>query len=96
MTMNIQEPRPTDRPEQPVGIEPTPKRTPVANPTGVSGVAVYDRGSDQAADPSMRPSASMLDEVAPGGTQSSGSMVAWILGIVVLIIIAYFILQMLF
>jgi len=76
--------------------EPTPKTTTVVNPTGVSGVAVYDRSSDQAVDPSMRPSASMLDETAPGRTQSSGSMVAWILGIVVLIIIAYFILQMLF
>jgi len=76
--------------------EPTPKPTPVANQTGVSGVAVYDRGSDQAADPSMRPSTSMVDETTPGRTQSGGSMVAWIIGIVVLIIIAYFILQMLF
>jgi len=91
MTTNIQEAPPTKRPDQPVGIEPTP--TAVANPTGVSGVAVYDRGPD---DQSMRPSASILDDAAPVRTQPAGNMIAWIIGIVVLIIIAYFVLQMLF
>jgi len=91
MTTNIQETPQTKRSDQPVGIEPTP--SPVANSTGVRGVAVYDRGPD---DPSMRPSASILDDAAPVRSQSSGSMIAWIIGIVLLIIIAYFVLQMLF
>jgi len=94
MTMNIQEAPPTKRPDQPVGIEPTP--TPVANSTGVSGIAVYDQDPDRELDPSMSPSASMLDDAAPVRSQSSGSMIAWIIGIVLLIIIAYFVLQMLF
>jgi len=94
MTTNIQEAPPTKRPDQPVGIEPTP--TAVANSTGVSGVAVYDRGPDRELDPSMHPSASMLDDAAPVRTQSTGSIIAWIIGMVVLIIIAYFVLQMLF
>jgi uncharacterized membrane protein len=93
MTTNIQEAPQTKRPDQPVGIEPTPTPTPVANPTGVRGVAVYDRGPD---DPSMRPSASILDDAAPMKSQSTGNMIAWIIGIVLLIIIAYLVLQMLF
>jgi len=93
MTTNIQDAPPTNRPDEPVGIEPTPTTTPVANPTDVSGVAVYDRGPD---DPSMRPSASILDDAAPVRTQSTGNMIAWIIGIVALIIIAYFALQLFF
>jgi len=94
MTTNIQDAPQTKRSDQPVGIEPTP--TPVANPTGVRGVAVYDRGPDRDLDPSMRPSASMLDDAPTVRSQSSGSTIAWIIGIVLLIIIAYFVLQMLF
>jgi hypothetical protein len=96
MTTNIQEAPQTTRPDQPVGIEPTPTPTPVTNPTGVSGVAVYDRGPDRELDPSMRPSASMLDDAPPVRSQSSGSTIAWIIGIVLLLVIAYFVLQMLF
>jgi len=96
MTTNIQEAPQTKRSDQPVGIEPKPTPTPVTNPTGVRGVAVYDRGPDRELDPSMRPSASMLDDAVPVRTQSTGNMIAWIIGIVLLIIIAYFVLQMLF
>jgi len=96
MTTNIQGAPQTKRPDQPVGIEPTPTPTPVANSTGVPGVAVYDRGPDRELDPSMRPSASVLDDGAPVKSQSSGSTIAWIIGVVLLIIIAYFVLQMLF
>jgi hypothetical protein len=96
MTTNIQEAPQTKRPDQPVGIEPTPTLTPVANPTGVSGVAVYDQGPDREPDLSMRPSASMLDDAPPVRNQSSGSTIAWIIGIVLLLVIAYFVLQMLF
>jgi len=94
MTTNIQETPQTKRSDQPVGIEPTPSS--VANPTGVRGVAVYDRGPDRELDPSVRPSASMLDDTSPVSSQSTGNMIAWIIGIVLLIIIAYFVLQMLF
>jgi len=96
MTTNIQEAPQTKRPDQPVGIEPTPTPTPVANSTGVRGVAVYDRGPDRDLGPSTRPSASMIDDSAPVRSQSTGNVIAWIIGIVLLIIIAYFVLQMIF
>jgi len=95
MTTNLQETPPSRRPDQQVGIEPTPASTSSATPTGVKGVAVYDRGSDSELDSSTRPSASTLNDSAPA-TQSSGNMIAWIIGIVLLIIIVYFILQMFF
>jgi len=96
MTTNLQETPPSRRPDQQVGIEPTPASTSSATSTGVKGVAVYDRGSDSELDSSTRPSASTLNDSAPATTQSSGNMIAWIIGIVLLIIIAYFILQMFF
>jgi len=96
MSTNIQEAPPTKRPDQPVGIEPTPTPTSVVNPTGVRGVAVYDRGPDRDLKPSMRPSASMLDDAPPVRSQSTGSTIAWIIGFVLLLIIAYFVLQMFF
>jgi hypothetical protein len=85
MTTNIQEAPPTKRPDQPVGIESTP-----------IPVAVFDQGPDKELDPSISPSASMLDDAPPVKSQSSGSMIAWIIGFVLLIIIAYFVLQMFF
>jgi hypothetical protein len=96
MTTNTQGAPQTKRTDQPVGIEPTPTPTPVANPTGVSGVAVYDRDPDRESDSSMRSSASMLNDAPPARSQSSGSTIAWIIGIVLLLIIAYFVLQMFF
>jgi len=44
----------------------------------------------------MRPSASMLDDAPPVRSQSTGSTIAWIIGFVLLLIIAYFVLQMFF
>ena len=96
MTTNIQDARPTNRTDQPVGNTPTPKPTPVVNPTGVSGVAVYDQGPDRPADPSTVHAVSSIYEPAPVKTSSTVSTMAWIIGIIVMIIIAYFILQMLF
>jgi hypothetical protein len=84
MTTNTQEARSTST------------ATPSATPTAVKGVAVYDRDSDRELDSSMSPSASMRDDAAPVKSQSSGNAIAWIIGIVLLIIIAYFILQMFF
>jgi len=96
MTTNTQDARQTTRAGQPVGMEPTPTATPAVNSTGVGGVAVYDQESDRELDSSRRSSASMIDDSAPLPTKSGTNMVAWIIGIVVLIIVAYFILQMLF
>jgi len=96
MTTNLQETRPAGRPIDPVMVDPKPVPTPVVNPSGVGGVAVYDRGPDVASDPSLRPSASLIEDPVPLRTQSSGAIISWIIGIVVLLVLAYFFLQMLF
>jgi len=96
MTTNLQDTRPASRPSDSVTVEPTPVTTSGANPLGVNGVAVYDKGPDVATDPSLRTSASMVDDPAPLKTQSSGAIISWIIGIVVLLVLAYFFLQMVF
>jgi hypothetical protein len=74
--------------------DPTP--TPVATTTGVGGVAVFDRDVDGTPNSTLRPSASIVDDRAPLETRSSGSTLSWIIGAIVLIVLAYFLLQMIF
>jgi len=92
MTTNIQGTRPSSRPGEPTVAETTP--TPVITSTGVGGVAVYDR--DISTDPSVRPSASMLDDRVPVEARSTGSILTWVISAVVLIILVYFLLQWVF
>jgi hypothetical protein len=94
MTTNVQGTRPTSRPGDPTPVEPTP--TPVVTPTGVGGVAVYDRDVDRAANPSLRPSTSMANDPVPVETRTTGSILGWIIGAIVLIVLAYFLLQIIF
>lgn len=70
--------------------------TPVIMPTGVGGVAVYDHDVDGTPSSTVRPSASLVDERAPLETRSSGSVMTWIISAIVLIVVAYFLLQMVF
>jgi len=92
MTTNVQGTRPSNRTDDTTVVDPTPAVT----PTGVGGVAVYDRDVDGTTNPSLHPSASLADDRVPVAERSSGSMVGWIIGAIVLIILAYFLLQMLF
>lgn len=96
MTTNLQDTRPAGRPGDPLAVEPKPVPTPVINPSGVGGVAVYDQGPDVVKENSLHPSASLIDDPAPLRTQSSGAIISWIIGIVVLLVLAYFFLQMIF
>jgi hypothetical protein len=75
-------------------VEATP--TPVVTSTGVGGVAVYDRDVDGTSNPSLRPSTSLVDDRGPIETRSSGSILTWIIGAVILIVLAYFLLQIIF
>lgn len=97
MTSNVQSTRPIGAPGDPPvtepGIEPTP--VPVVTPTGVSGVAVYDRYEDEKVDAS-RPSAVLGQERVPVETQSTGSILTWIIGAIILIVLAYFLFQFIF
>jgi len=88
MTTNAQGSRPSSRPGDPTQVDTIP--TPVVAPTGVGGVAVYDRDVD------ARPSASMVDDRVPVTTSSSGSILTWVISAVVLIILVYFLLQFVF
>jgi len=96
MTTDVTGTRPVARPNEPVVGEPTPTATPVVTPTGVNGVAVYDRGPDGTTNPSVRPSASMVGDRAPIATRSTSSMIAWIIGLVILLVLVYFLWQMFF
>jgi hypothetical protein len=94
MATNIQGTRPASRPGESPVVEATP--TPVVTSTGVGGVAVYDRDVDGTSNPSLRPSASLADDRGPIETRSSGSILTWIIGAVILIVLAYFLLQIIF
>jgi len=96
MTMNLQDTRPAGRPSDPLAVDPKPVPTPVVNPSGVGGVAVYDQSPDLAKERALHPSASLIDDPAPLRTQSSGAIVSWVIGIIVLLVLAYFFLQMIF
>jgi hypothetical protein len=86
MATNVQNTRTTNRPDDTTGV----------TPTGVGGVAVYDRDVDRTTDPALRPSATMTNDPVPVETRSSGSILSWIIGAIVLIVLVYFLLQMLF
>jgi len=94
MATNVQGTRPSTRAGDPAGVETTP--TPVVTPAGVGGVAVYDRDVDTTTNTSLRPSASMVDDRTPAEVRSSGSILTWIIGAVVLIALVYFLLQFVF
>jgi hypothetical protein len=94
MATNVQGTRPSSRPGDPAGVETTP--TPVITPTGVGGVAVYDKDVDTTSNASLRPSASMVDDRTPAEVRSSGSILTWIISAVVLIVLVYFLLQFVF
>jgi len=101
MSSNIPGTRPANRQDETVvGDAKTTTATGVnpnlAGPTGVNGVAVYDQEPDRATNSSVRPSASMIDDPTPVRSGSSGSMIGWIIGIIVLIVLVYFLLQMIF
>jgi hypothetical protein len=72
-------------------------------PAGGSGVAVYDRNPAQPIDPALRPAspASSLETTPVSGgvpvePRSTGSIIGWFIGAVILIVLVYFLLQMLF
>jgi hypothetical protein len=92
MTTNVQGTRPTNRPGDSTVVDPTPAVT----TTGVGGVAVYDRDVDGTTNPSLRPSASLVDDRVPVETRPTGSILSWIIGAIVLIVLAYFLLQFIF
>jgi hypothetical protein len=94
MATNVQSTRPTSRSNDPIGVETTP--TPVVTPTGVGGVAVYDRDVNTTTNPSLRPSTTMVDDLPPAEVRSSGSLLTWVISAVVLILLVYFLLQFVF
>jgi len=94
MTTNVQGSRPVNRPGEPNVNETTPM--PVVTPTGIGSVAVYDREVDPRDNRTLRPGASISSDPVPVETRSTGSILSWIIGAIVLIIVAYFILQMIF
>jgi len=94
MATNVQGTRPTTNPDGHTVVEATP--TSAINTTGIGSVAVYDSDGDRVADTSARPAASLRSDPIPATTGSSGSVIGWIIGAIVLIVLAYFLLQLLF
>jgi hypothetical protein len=94
MTTNVPGTRQSNRPGDPTTVDTA--TTPVLSPTGVGGVAVFDRDVEGTSNPSLRPSASTFDERGPVEARSTGSILGWIIGAIVLIVLAYFLLQMIF
>jgi len=93
MTTDLQNARPAGAPGDSPAVDPTP--VPVVTPTGVGGVAVYDRYEDEKVG-SSQASAALGHESAPVETRSTGSALTWIIGAIVLIILAYFLIQFIF
>jgi cobalamin biosynthesis Mg chelatase CobN len=87
MATDAKNTRPLD---EPVRADTTP--SPLVTPSGVNGVAVYDQGSDAA----TKTSDSMRQDPAPVETRSGGSMIAWIIGIIILVLLVYFLWQFVF
>jgi hypothetical protein len=96
MVTNANDPRTTGRTGDNTTVtDPTP--TPVVNPTGVGGVAVFDQDADGTpSNRTLRTSSSMATDHAPVETRSGGSMLSWIIGAIVLIVLAYFLIQIIF
>jgi hypothetical protein len=95
MTTNVQNTRPIGVPADPPVVDPVIDPVPVVTPTGVGGVAVYDRYEDEKV-VSSRPSAALGHEGVPVATQSSGSILTWIIAAIVVIVLAYFLIQFIF
>lgn len=93
MATNLEGTRPADRPNDPTVVDPVP--TPMVIPTG-SGVAVYDGVVDKKVNPAQYPSTSLPQDPAPVETRATSSILAWIIGAIVIIVLAYFLLQMFF
>jgi hypothetical protein len=94
MTSNVPGTRPTNRAGETTVADPTP--TPVVTPTGVGGVAVYDQDVDRTTDPALRRRDTMTADPVPAETRSTGSILSWIIGAIVLIVLVYFLMQMIF
>jgi hypothetical protein len=95
MTTNIQGTRPSSRPSDQTATLETAD-TPVVVPTATGGVAVYDRDGATPASPSLHSSTSMVGDPAPVEARSTGSVLTWIISLVVLIVLVYFLLQWVF
>jgi hypothetical protein len=93
MATNVQNTRTTTHPDGHTVVETTP--TSAINSTGIGGVAVYDHDGDRVADTTGRP-ASIHSDPIPAATGSGGSVISWIIGAIVLIVLAYFLFQILF
>jgi hypothetical protein len=93
MTTNVQNTRPSGNAGDPPVIAPTP--VPVLTPTGVSGVAVYDRDVDAPID-SARPVGVLDDDPIPVETRATGSILTWIIGAIVAIVLVYLLIQFIF
>jgi len=93
MTTNVQGTQPQGTAGDPPVIEPT--AVPVLTPTGVSGVAVYDRDADAPID-SARPVGVVGDDPIPAETRATGSVLTWIIGAIVAIVLAYLLFQFIF
>jgi len=90
MATNAQGTRSTNRTVDTTVVDGTPSVT----TTGVGSVAVYDHDADTTVDTTRR--TTMASDPMPVETRSTGSVMSWIIGAIVLILIAYFILQVIF
>jgi len=93
MTTNVQSPQPLGTAGDPPGIESTP--VPVLTTTGDSGVAVYDRDVDAPVD-SARPVGVVGADPIPVEARATGSILTWIIGAIVAIVLAYLLIQFIF
>ncbi len=91
MTTNVQSTRLSSRRGESAVLEPTP----VITPTGVGGVAVYDVDAtpNPALRPSVSPSMSRVNDRELEETESGSSILTWVIGAILLIVLAYFLLQ---
>lgn len=90
MTTNVQNARPTGRSVD-TTVDPTPGVEVVS--TGVGGVAVYDRTDDRVTDSTLHRATA---EPVPVETRTTGSILSWIIGAIVLVVLVYFLMQILF
>lgn len=96
MTTNVPGTQPSPHRDDTTVVEGGPgvTPTPVVTPTGVGGVAVYDQNVDHTVDPARR--TSLAGDPLPVEARSTGSVMSWIIGAIVLILLAYFMLQVIF
>lgn len=92
MTTNVQNTRPAGR-SAGATVDPNPGVEVV--PTAVGGVAVYDRTDDHATDSTLHRAAVTGDPV-PAEARTTGSILSWIIGAIVLVVLVYFLMQILF